>query len=353
MRNTQLQPAFIERLTAITSELGVGAAHAVTELAGGANNQVYRFETPTRSLVAKRYYRHPNDPRDRLAAEWSFVSFAWNNGLKTVPEPIASDPCSGIAIYEFIEGKKLASREVDESAVHATIQFCQRLRVLSRLADAAELPPGSESCFTTNEHLHCVERRIQRLKTTLTLSSEIDRQALDFIETDLTQTAEDVLQNALQDAKSVGLNPDDTLPKSQRLVSPSDFGFHNALRDARGNIRFIDFEYAGWDDPAKLVCDFFCQPQRPVPMKYYSGFSRTMAGESSESERELRRTSLLLPVYRLKWCCIMLNDFLETDGQRRRFATRSDESQRKTEQLMKARQALKLLREEQARQQAA
>ena len=23
---------------------------------------------------------------------------------------------------------------------------------------------------------------------------------------------------------------------------------------------FIDFEYAGWDDPSKLICDFFCQP---------------------------------------------------------------------------------------------
>jgi hypothetical protein len=29
---------------------------------------------------------------------------------------------------------------------------------------------------------------------------------------------------------------------------------------------------------------------------------------------------LLLPVFRLKWCCIMLNHFLPTDGERRKFA---------------------------------
>ena len=30
-----------------------------------------------------------------------------------------------------------------------------------------------------------------------------------------------------------------------------------------GRLWFIDFEYAGWDDPAKTVCDFFCQPGLP------------------------------------------------------------------------------------------
>ena len=33
-----------------------------------------------------------------------------------------------------------------------------------------------------------------------------------------------------------------------------------------GNVTFLDFEYAGRDDPAKLVSDFFCQPEIPVPL---------------------------------------------------------------------------------------
>ncbi len=41
------------------------------------------------------------------------------------------------------------------------------------------------------------------------------------------------------------------------IVSPSDFGFHNALLDDGGAISFLDFEYSGRDDPAKLDLRFF------------------------------------------------------------------------------------------------
>ena len=55
------------------------------------------------------------------------------------------------------------------------------------------------------------------------------------------------------------------LGEADRVVSPSDFGFHNALRTEDGRLAFLDFEYAGWDDPAKLVCDFELQPAVPAP----------------------------------------------------------------------------------------
>ena len=41
-----------------------------------------------------------------------------------------------------------------------------------------------------------------------------------------------------------------------KCLSPSDFGFHNVIVEKDKILRFIDFEYAGWDDPAKMVSDF-------------------------------------------------------------------------------------------------
>src|SRR5947209_3697626 len=61
---------------------------------------------------------------------------------------------------------------------------------------------------------------------------------------------------------------DRTLAQSERCISPSDFGFHNTIRSEDGRLRFFDFEYAGWDDPAKTVCDFFCQPAVPIPNEW-------------------------------------------------------------------------------------
>ena len=58
------------------------------------------------------------------------------------------------------------------------------------------------------------------------------------------------------------------LPKSERCLSPSDFGFHNAICDVNGVYHFVDFEYFGWDDPAKMICDFILHPGMDLPNKY-------------------------------------------------------------------------------------
>ena len=108
-------------------------------------------------------------------------------------------------------------------------------------------------------------------------------------------------------------------------------------------MRFLDFEYAGWDDPAKMVCDFFCQPAVPVPLHFYDDVVGRVAAVSGGSSLP-QRIGLLLPVYQLKWCCILLNDFLPLGRRRRSFAggTAAQEEQ-KARQLQKARQALQNL----------
>ena len=93
-------------------------------------------------------------------------------------------------------------------------------------------------------------------------------------------------------------------------LSPSDFGFHNALVDETGRLSFLDFEYAGRDDPAKLVSDFFCQPEIPVPLRYHAGFVARLAEGLELDEAGRARCRMLLDAYRVKWTCIILNDFL-------------------------------------------
>ena len=140
-----------------------------------------------------------------------------------------------------------------------------------------------------------------------------------------------------------GGNIDWELSQADRCLSPSDFGFHNALRAGDERLRFLDFEYAGWDDPAKMVCDFFCQPAVPVPLHFYDDVVGRVAAVSGGSSLP-QRIGLLLPVYQLKWCCILLNDFLPLGRRRRSFAggTAAQEEQ-KARQLQKARQALQNL----------
>ena len=50
------------------------------------------------------------------------------------------------------------------------------------------------------------------------------------------------------------------LVEEDQIISPSDVGIHNMLINKSGLISFIDFEYSGLDDIAKLACDMILQP---------------------------------------------------------------------------------------------
>jgi hypothetical protein len=135
------------------------------------------------------------------------------------------------------------------------------------------------------------------------------------------------------------------LPPEQRCVSPSDFGFHNALIRPDGSLCFLDFEYAGWDDPAKMVADFFCQPAVAVAMRHFDEFLRAAVSYTGDGQALQARTRALLPVIQIKWCCIMLNQFIPDAAKRRSFANpEADMEQSKRRQIEKVRAVLGRLR---------
>ena len=108
---------------------------------------------------------------------------------------------------------------------------------------------------------------------------------------------------------------------------------------ADGRAIFLDFEYAGWDDPAKLTCDFFCQPEcrfRAIT-RHVRSVSR---GRFPESARVVERSKVLFAVYPVKWVCIRLYAFLPVGLGRRQFALNEDLEYRKYRQLARARAGL-------------
>ena len=307
--------------------MNVEAIAQPTALAGGGNNRVYRVDTAAGPVLVKRYFRDSADPRDRLRTEFEFLQFAWSFGVRCVPRPIARDDALGIACYEFIEGKRLAPGEVGRDSVRQAMDFCQRLQSLRDTPGAKGLSGASEACFCLGDHIKCVESRVERLKKPAG-DEAVRREVIEFVFTCLIPAWRVVRGRMLDEADREDWPLDHPLSPAERCLSPSDFGFHNALRQSNGRLRFIDFEYAGWDDPAKLVCDFFCQPQVPVSMEHFSTFAAAAAGSICDAGEHLRRVTSLLAVYRVKWCCIMLNVFLPDGGRRRRFAQADGESLR-------------------------
>jgi hypothetical protein len=318
--------AAVERLA---SAAGLAPVKELVPLVGGANNRVFRVETTSDSALLKAYFRHPDDPRDRLGAEFAFARFAWSAGVRCIPQPLASDPAPGLGMFEFIDASPIAA--VTEDSIEQATEFVQALNAARWRPGAARLPNASEACFSIAEHVGTVARRVDRL------AEQAYGEAGAFARRELLPAWEHI-RTATSDS---GLSLDKPLEPTTRCVSPSDFGFHNALVQPDGRVCFLDFEYAGWDDPAKLVCDFFCQPAVPVPPRFFEPFAGSVAAGFPDPAAVLARARLLLPVYRVKWVCILLNEFLPAGNRRRAFSLSPDEfARRETRQLARARDAL-------------
>jgi hypothetical protein len=286
-------------------------------LPGGGNNRVYRLQAGSQAYLVKWYFAATEDPRDRLHSEWEFSNFAWRHGLRQLAEPIACDPSRRIALFEFIVGSRLTATDIDGTRVSAALSFILELNQHREALDAVSLPAASEACFSVAAHIDCVRQRIHRLQAA-SRGARLSAAACRFID-QLTLAGDRVIA-AIQQKQSIDAarqSDQVDLSLEERILSPSDFGFHNALLGADGRLRFLDFEYAGWDDPAKTICDFFSQVAVPVSNEYWSQFALSL---ESIVPTVAHRAELLRPLYLVKWCCIILNPLLRIGRDRRQFS---------------------------------
>ena len=314
----------------LVAQAGLGAPVTFEPLAGGRNNRVFRIGLEDgRTAVLKCYHHDPRDPRDRLKGEWSFLNYVGARGVRNVSQPLVSNPARHAALYSFVAGER--AKAIDDGLVRQAADFAVAINGAPQQPDL--LDPASEACFSLGDHVATVDRRVARL-------SELDptaphfEQARAFVEGRVVSTWQDIRAGITGQAAERGVLLNKKI--TRQIVSPSDFGFHNSLIDSAGQASFLDFEYAGRDDPAKLICDFFCQPELSVPLSDYQAFTDRLAVPLGLQEEDLWRARLLLDAYRIKWVCIMLNEFSSVGARRRAFASVHDNQARAAHQLRNA-----------------
>lgn len=323
----------------LIAEVGRAAPREAVLLTGGRNNRVVKllFEDAS-PLVLKSYFHDPNDPRDRLGAEFAFLETVWGYGVRNVPQPLACDRARHLGLYSFVQGEKIVPGQLRADHVQAALDFV--VAINRQTPDLTGLKPASEACFSIGSHMQTVAARVARLDQ-LDETVPLAAAAGELIETSLKPLWHQVASEVGK-ALETGRVADSV---SGEIVSPSDFGFHNALA-GRDGVTFIDFEYAGIDDPAKLVCDFFCQPDIPVDIRFLDHFVSVMSQSLNLNEGFLERTNLLLSAYRIKWVCIMLNEFADIGSRRRLFAGGQEKREARCRlQIEKASRSLSVLQE--------
>jgi thiamine kinase-like enzyme len=301
----------------------------IQEFPGGRNNRVFRVETRKGECLLKLYFRDPSDSRDRLGHEYGFLEACRGVGIDALPNPLAKDSENGAALYEFIKGNRVEA--VGSTEILLAAQFIEKINQQRANKAFRALPHAAEACFSFQEHVASVDRRIDRLSQ-MELDSNLDREARFWVEKKLIPAWKKIREQIVRQK-----DLEKKLDQVMRILSPSDFGFHNSLRKEDGSLVFLDFEYAGWDDPAKLVCDLANQPDRPLSLEEAEPFSSSLVEWLGAADFWQSRFRILAPLYQVKWACIVLNDFLPFGRNRRKFQeTQEPEASRKHHQLNKA-----------------
>jgi Phosphotransferase enzyme family len=335
-----LTAALPEGSEQLLHKAGLDGPVSVVRLRGGRNNRVFRVGAAERTVVLKHYFHAPSDLRDRLHAEFCFLQVAQAKGLTCVATPLARDDANHLGLYSHLPGRTMTTADVTPAAIEAALGFVIAMNTGSQSSVQDSVPTASEACFSAADHLGIVEKRISRLMAEIGEHTALGRDARAFVAHELVPAWTRVQRSALSALEAEHESFRVERGSHQRILSPSDFGFHNALIH-EDSISFLDFEYAGWDGPAKLVGDAFNQVKVPLAMDAYRNFRDRIAQLFSDPEREARRCDAFLGVYAIKWTTILLNDFLPLDGSRRDFALQDESGEaRRAQQLVAARHKL-------------
>ena len=296
------------------SRHGVPLPFHMEPIRAGRNSQVSKLSHRDGIWILKNYFQPRGAHRDRLGTEFNFLVFLNEAGVIGIPEPLAIDRDMHFALYSFLPWNR--PYEIGATHISQASSFIRTINQLRELSAALAIPVAADACFSWQDHLALTETRISRLMG-LKPESAIEVDAFAFITKQLIPLWSSVKEGLLQEIPTTEVAK--PLPLEERILSPSDFGFHNTI-EHEGRLSFVDFEYAGWDDPAKLICDFLCQPELPITKKQGWQFTDELLSNWPYADTVMQRVDKLLPVHRLKWCCILLNEFRIEDRERRLHA---------------------------------
>lgn len=282
-------------------ELGANVED-MEQLSGGMNNSVFVCRSNHGSWVIKGYPCLTHGKRDRMQADVEFLRYCAEVAPGFTPILLEVDESRRCAVMEYIRGNTYTEgHKPCEKDLEAAFRFYFMLNSDHKLATESISMDAAEGFLSLTQHMENVRERLTAMRTEH-LPSRFKHEA-DRLLGQLHALAEDI-ELRLDKKIRAGI-VEDAISPSERCVSPSDFGFHNAIQTEAG-IKFIDFEFGGWDDPAKLCTDFVLQQRNPVDLRPIEVASRLFP---SREALMIGRIELLTEILSLKWFCIILGIF--------------------------------------------
>jgi hypothetical protein len=266
-------------------------------------------------VLAKLYFR---DDRRRLEREFRTLAFLAARGLGGVPRALIRNDELGYGVYSFESGETRAPAELTAGQAARIGRFTAELHRITADDADADSPTAVISAFSLAEQVALIRVRLEEFLASPGTSA-YDAVRAFRSELDVAATVEELIRAATADLSADEMTA--RLTRGRWRLSNGDFGAHNVLIGRAGRLCFLDWEYSGWDDPARHVQGFLCHAASVgLSAAAAEAFVATYARAAALSEAELQRHERMRRLYEIEWATIHLSAMTERRVQARRFA---------------------------------
>ena len=251
----------------------------------GKNNLVEKIFYKKKIFIYKKYLKDQGNGINysRYKSETSFINLLTSKKIKNLPLILATDPYSQENLFNFINGKKV--KKITKKDIAQCINFIKKINFQISNKKISNFKMATEACISIDDHI---------------------------------KTAEKIAKE----------NNSSSLKEKELILSPSDFGFHNVIKK-KSKLYFFDFEYAGKDDPVKLMSDYICQPDYKLNMNQINYFYKNILKIFNNKKKINKRFQAVIYIHRIKWCCVILSEILNKKYFKRRKFAKSNINLRK------------------------
>lgn len=273
-------------------------------LGGGGRHLVFAVKQGARRAALK-IYEKPANGRDAFGRELAVHHVLAEFVPQSVPGILGRDPALRCVLFGWLEGRKPRAEEIGPASVRKMALFAAAINAadVRSAAMRVNLPDASDAAFSLSDHRMVAEKRINELRLARP-DGALGDELVDFLESELRPALDSIDWMRRRDFE---------LTHDERVLSASDFGFHNVIVRPDGGFSFFDFEHAGWDDPAKMAADFVLQPECLLDEMASDAFMRELESSGRFPRGLQERVAALLPVQAVKWTTIVLNVFQRPD----------------------------------------
>ena len=264
---------------------------------GGINSFVEETESSCGEKII--YKKYKNNNRERIERETNFLIEQERNNLRNVPLLLESNKEEGWITMTYLEGEKVT--EMDEKTAHAISKFLKEInnnKMNSKLGYAKDAYLSKYDLIKDIRRREEAYVRAKRKKVNIEFDKWVNEKLI------------------LQAQKEMNMIKEMNFWETQRnglIVSPSDIGLHNIIKNEE-KYYFIDFEYAGLDNPNKTILDLICQPNHNMDKAQEDFLIKEIGELVFDKDKEWRENlERMRKIFVIKWCFIMMNGMHDND----------------------------------------